>query len=103
MIDFSDPVVRDQVERYIGDPERCMPSERARMEAVGFVAKEEECTIERFQAMSEVTDLDFAPAAQRPPKPEIWRFPLDKDGKPVTGAMQFIPGEGWKRPDSFEQ
>lgn len=29
---------RAQIERYMGDPERCMPSERDRLERAGFVA-----------------------------------------------------------------
>lgn len=36
---FNNPEVRDQVERYMGDPERCMPSERLALESMGFVAK----------------------------------------------------------------
>lgn len=33
----------------------------------------------------------------------VARYPRGPDNRPVTGAMQFIPGKGWKRPDSFEQ
>lgn len=34
------PEIRDQVERYMGDRERCMPSERAVLERQGFKAIE---------------------------------------------------------------
>lgn len=34
------PGIVDQIERYMGDRERCMPSERKALEAKGFVAKE---------------------------------------------------------------
>lgn len=32
------PDSREQVERYMGDPERCMPSERIMLEQAGFKA-----------------------------------------------------------------
>jgi hypothetical protein len=32
------PAIREQIERYLGDRERCMPSERARLERDGFTA-----------------------------------------------------------------
>lgn len=31
-------VIREQVERFMADPERCMPSERKRLERAGFKA-----------------------------------------------------------------
>lgn len=33
------PEIRDMIERYMGDRERCMPSEREALEKQGFVAK----------------------------------------------------------------
>lgn len=34
--DTVEPHIRAQVERFMADPERCMPSERQRLEAAGF-------------------------------------------------------------------
>lgn len=31
---------RETIERYMGDPERCMPSERAALERMGYKAME---------------------------------------------------------------
>ena len=41
MFDLNDPVIREQVERAMANPERVMPSERARLEEMGLVAKQE--------------------------------------------------------------
>lgn len=68
MIDFNDPVIRDQVERYIGDPERCMPSERARWEAAGFVAKGCNCPHDRCIA-EEMNDCFQGSSAKCPRHP----------------------------------
>lgn len=36
----DNPAVKDQIERFMADRFRCMPSERVRLEAMGFKAKE---------------------------------------------------------------
>ncbi len=33
-----DKPTRDQIERFMADPERCMPSERAYLESLGYRA-----------------------------------------------------------------
>jgi hypothetical protein len=35
------PAIRDQIERYMADRARCMPSERQRLEEAGFTAADQ--------------------------------------------------------------
>lgn len=36
----DDPIIRDQIERFMADRMRCMPSERAYLESFGFIARQ---------------------------------------------------------------
>jgi len=92
-----DPERREQIERAMADPERCMPSERAALEAQGFVAKTER--IEPGEGVGGVSGSAARPA-NLPVFPE-GTLPVNEenqippaDHKDREGTVRIEPGEG---------